>query len=326
MTTQDQWVRKIGLYVAKRGADITLPDVALDLSAFRIHFTTTNADVESPNSCSIRVYNLSRQTIKEIQGEFSKVVLNAGYEGGNYGVIFQGTIKQFKIGRENNIDSYLDIYAADGDIAYNQGIVNASLAAGATPLVSAQTAAAAMPGADIDTKSLTITRQNIPNLRGSVLLGMARARIRDITSYLDAGWSIQNGTIIMTDNTGYREGTVVKINSATGLIGVPEQTDQGIRVTCLLNSKIRIGGRVELNNAEIAQLMQQNDNAAPIAYNQWAGFQYLAAIGGKPDGDGAYRAFVVEHEGDSRGHQWYTTLTCLAINETVAANVSVQGE
>ena len=220
----------------------------------------------------------------------------------------------------------MDIYASDGDIAYNQGIVNASLAAGATPLKSMETTAAAMPGADIDTASLTITRQNIPNLRGSVLLGMARARMRDVASYLDAGWSIQNGVVVATDNTGYREGTVVKINSGTGLIGVPEQTDQGIRVTCLLNSKIRIGGRVELNNAEIAQLMQQNPNAAPIAYNQWAGFQYIAAISGKQDGDGAYRAFVVEHEGDSRGHQWYTTLTCLAINETVAANVSVNGE
>ena len=158
MTTQDQWIRKIGLFVVKPGVSQSDPDVAMDLSAFRIRFNTINADVESPNSCTIRVYNLAHDTVKSIRGEFSSVVLNAGYEGGSYGTIFKGTIKQFKIGRENNIDSYLDIFASDGDIAYNQGIVNASLAAGATPLKTAQTAAAAMPGVDIDTNSLKIGR------------------------------------------------------------------------------------------------------------------------------------------------------------------------
>ena len=323
MSTHDQWIRKVGLFVVRKGQTDADPDIAMDLSEFRIKFTTQNADVESPNSCSIRVYNLSRDTLRTIRGEYSSVVLNAGYEGGNYGVIFKGSIKQFKIGRENATDSYLDIYASDGDIGYNQGIVAQSLAAGTTPLQTLQAAGAAMPGTALDTKSLTITKQNIPNLRGSVLLGMARARMRDVTSYLDAGWSIQNGEVVVTDNTGYRTGTTVQINSASGLIGIPEQTDQGIRVTCLLNSKIRIGGRVELNNREIAQTMQQNPDSAPIAYNQWAGFQYLAAVSGDPEGNGAYRAFVVEHEGDTRGHQWYTTLICLAINESAAANVSV---
>lgn len=309
-----QWGRKISLIL--QGGD-----KGLELGAFRIRFTTQNTDTESPNSCSMRIYNLSDATVKQItgNGEFTGVVLNAGYDGGNYGVIFQGSIRQFRIGRENATDSYLDILAADGDIGYNQGVVSTSLAKGASALDAIKVTTAAMPGLGLDTGSLKIDKQHIPTIRGRVLFGMARARMRNLTSNLDASWSIQEGKIVVTDLTGYREGEAVKINVGTGLIGLPEQTGEGIKIQCLLNSRLRIGGLVQLNNSEIVQMMQRDSNAAPIAYNQWAAFQNIAAL----SPDGVYRAFVVEHEGDSRGHNWYTNIIGLAVDMTVAADKSV---
>lgn len=315
----DQWGRKVGLFLMKNLS--TTADTLLDLSQFHIRFNVQNADVESPNNATIRVYNLSKETLFKISrsGEYSGVVLNAGYEGGNYGVIFRGSIKQFKIGRENATDSYLDIYAADGDIAYNQGIANTSLVAGATNIDIVKAAVGAMPGAGVDFGSLSITKQNVPSIRGVVLMGMARARLRDVVTHLDAGWSIDNGKVIITDNMGYRDGVAIEINVGTGLIGTPEQTDGGIKIKCLLNSKIRIGGRVKLNNSEITQLLQQNPDAAPVAYNQWAGFQFVASL----SPDGMYRAFAVEHEGDNRGSAWYSNLTCLSVNESAPKDQSV---
>ena len=312
-TISPQWIRKIGLFLAQGSK-------GLDLSAFRIRFNVQNADVESPNNAVIRVYNLSKDTMRrENLQEYSEVILNAGYEGGNYGIIFKGQIKQYKVGRENATDMYLDIFASDGDIGYNQGIVNASLAAGATPAEAIRKAVAAMPNLQVSLDSLTIDKQNMPNIRGVVLMGMARARLRGLVKTLDAGWSIQDGVVVVTDNSGYQEGEAVAINVNTGMIGMPEQTDGGIRVVCLLNSRIRIGGRIKLNNSEIIQLFQQNPDSAPIAYNQWSGFLRIAAL----SPDGMYRAFSVEHEGDTRGNMWQTTLTCLAVNETVSPNESV---
>jgi hypothetical protein len=90
----------------------------------------------------------------------------------------------------------------------------------------------------------------------------------------------------------------------------------------LLNSRIRIGGLVQLNNSEITQLMQQNPDAAPIRFNQWASFQPLAAL--SPDGH--YRAYVVEHEGDSRGQAWYTNIICLAVDPTAPPDQSVSSQ
>ena len=319
-TPYSQWIRKIGLFVVKDRDTSAPADIAVDLSEFHIKFEIQNTDLETPNSAVIRIYNMSKDTLKRIRGEFSTVILNAGYENGNYGVIFRGTIKQYRIGRENGTDTYLDIFAADDDVFYTQGLVNTSLSKGSTPVEAMK---AAVGEAGVDFGALSITKQNVPSIRGVVLAGMARARLRNMVTYLDAGWTIEDGKIVVTDNSGYRDGEAIVLNSATGLIGLPQQTDGGITVRCLLNSRIRIGGQVVLNNSEIIKLMQADPNAAPIAYNQWSGFQFVAGLNGDPEGEGSYRAFSVEHEGDTRGTPWYTKLICLSINETVPKNESV---
>ncbi len=307
----NQWIRKITLVVFNQ-VD------GLDLSEFHIKFRVENADVESPNTCTIRVYNLSAATIKKIKGEFSQVTLNAGYVNGNFGIVFQGTIKQYHIGRENATDTFLDILAADGDIPYNQGLVNGTLAKGSTPAQAIQSLVQAM-GATADLSSLTTTAQNVPLIRGKVMFGMARARLRHVVSNLDASWSIQNGKVIVTPLTGYRNSEIVKVNVATGLIGTPEQTDEGIKFTTLLNSGLRIGCRAQLNNSEIVQLIQADPNGPAVPYNQWAGIQYNAAL----SPDGVYRMFVVEHEGDTRGAPWYSHVTCLSVNPSAPAGKQV---
>jgi hypothetical protein len=305
-TTNDQWIRKIELFI-ESGPDQEL----LDLSEMHIKFTIQNANVESPNTAVIRVYNLSKATVAQLRsGEFSKVTLNAGYQNGNFGAIFKGTTKQIRIGRENSTDTYLDILASDGDLFYNQCIVNMSTEKGQT---QAQELAKMAKDTDskVDTSALLVDKQHVPNIRGSVRFGMARAMVRNIASTLDASWSLQNGIVMLMDKKGYLPGETVEINIGTGLIGMPEQTDEGIKLNCLLNSRIRIGGLVKLNNDEIIQLMQADPNAVyQQPYSSWAGVQPLAPLNLV---DGVYEAFVVEHEGDTRGHAWYSRITCLAM-------------
>lgn len=300
MSDQTQWIRKVGLQVFNTNK-------ALDLSLFRIRFETANADTESPNTAVIRVYNLAPTTIKNIREQFGQVQLSAGYEQGNFGLVFQGSIKQFKVGRENATDTFLDIYAADGDIGYNNQVINTSLAKGQTPLQVVGQLGSLLGSQGSDFGSLTTTARNTPSIRGQVLFGMARARMRNLASHLDASWSVQNGQVVMIDNTGYRDGEVVNINIATGLVGMPEQTDGGITCTTLLNSRFRIGCQVRLNNADVNQLIQNSATSTP--YNRWAGVQQIAPI----DADGLYRAFVVSHSGDSRGNDWYSHLTLLSV-------------
>jgi hypothetical protein len=138
---------------------------------------------------------------------------------------------------------------------------------------------------------------------------MSRAAMRRIANEQGATWSIQDGKLQMIPLTDYLPSQAVQLNSLTGLIGFPEQTDEGIRIRTLINPRIRVGTLVQINNKEINQTIQQNPNAVPLRYDQWAGIQQLARV----TEDGYYRVFVAEHHGDSRGQPWYSDLICLAV-------------
>lgn len=301
----DQWIRKCELFVLSN-------DETLVLSEFRVTFSVQNADVDSPNNAAIRIYNLSKATINKLTEKSSKfrtVSLNAGYQNGSYGQIFLGQIKQFRFGKEDATTVYLDILAADGDTAYNQSFVNECLAAGNEKIQTINAIAKKMD-LPVDFGNLKIDLLHTPNIRGKVLFGMGRALMRNTASYLDCGWSIQNGRIQIIPNNGYLDEQIVEINSNTGLVGMPEQTDEGIRLKCLLNSKLRIGSLIRIDNALINQLDFTGD--APVIYNSYKGLQPLSPL----SEDSIYRVFVCEHEGDTRGNQWYTNLIGLAFDQT----------
>jgi hypothetical protein len=292
-------------------------ELGLDLSELRFKFTSTNSDTQHPNTLYVRVYNLSKQTVEQIGTEFNTVTLQAGYENGNFGIIFQGTIKQTQTGREQNIDSYVDIWAADGDDWYNFSVINQSIVAGQTPaqVINAITGAASVNGTPpvkfasdasglINDNGLG-TAQALS--RGKVLFGMSRDYARDWADKYGFRWSIQNGQFVLVPITGYRPGEAVVLSSTTGLIGVPEATQDGVKVRALLNPLIRIGCLVQIAQSDINHItkLQQGLQIAPSAaiVTTAAGF---------------YRVMQAEFTGDTRGNPWYVDLICLAVDVTAS--------
>lgn len=288
----------------------------LDISNLRFRFEVRASDVETPNTLVVRVYNLSEETVNSIIKEFDTVTLTAGYENGNKGNIFQGDIKQFYFGRERNVDRFLEIRAGDGDRAYNNAIINQTFPAGTTDAQELSAIAAAMNIPVAETaEGFLATGGILP--RGKTRWGMARAQMAELAKKNDCRWSIQNGVITLVPNTGYLPGQAVDINSSTGMIGTPEQTDNGIIVRCLLNPAIKIGQAVHINNRDI--------NQATIKSQMWPSYlsQYYPAT---VTNDGLYRVLVAEHFGDTRGSgggDWATELVCLDIDPSSTGRSSV---
>lgn len=310
MTDNNQFLRKCTLIVSGGSK-------GLDLSAFHIQFSIGQNDTETPNNAFIRVFNLSNDTSKQIQKEFTEVTLQAGYEQGAFGIIFQGTIKQIRRGRLNATDTYLDILASEGDLGLNFGVVNKTLAKGATMDDQVKSYAAAM-----DT-SVGYTNYGVGNpklIRGKVQYGMARDGMRNVARTTQTSWSIQNGKVQVIPFTGYAPGEAVKLNSASGMIGLPEQTQEGISVKVLLNPKIQIGTQVQINNASIQRAQFTLHFGTTADQEKSINEALLPSL----SDDGFYRVLVAEHEGDTRGQEWYTNLVCLTVNKTVAADKSVK--
>jgi hypothetical protein len=343
----DQWLRKCSLIVSN-------DQKGLDLSQFRIKFQIRQADpiAAKPKTAWIRVYNLAPTTIGNtnsvtgIVAEYTTVTLQAGYQTGAFGIIFQGTIKQFRAGHETAVDSFFDIMAADGDIAYNFAVTNKALAAGATldDAIKAHQDALSKLGAtpgynDLKTSGAAgggvSTSGGLPGginptfLRGPVLHGMARAGMTNSANQAGATWVIENGKVQIVKTNGFAPGEAVVLNSGTGLIGWPEQTESGIYARCLLNPNIKIQGQVQIDNQSLnAQqgVSPINQNLTPpgrspfVNFPSVTDFRAFATVAA----DGLYRVLVVEHEGDTRGNPWYTNLILLQSDQSKGAQPTDQ--
>ena len=287
----------------------------LDLSNLRFRFEVRASDVETPNTLVVRVYNLADETKNSIIKEFDTVTLSAGFQNGNKGNIFQGDIKQFYTGRERNVDKFLEIRAGDGDQAYNFSVINQTFPAGTSDDQTLSALAQSM-GLQVaqDATGFLTTGGILP--RGKTLFGMARLHMTDLAEKNNCRWSIQNGVVTLVPNTGYLSGQAVEINSATGMIGTPEQTDNGIVIRCLLNPLISIGQAVRINNSDINQT-----NIKSQFFPSYTSQYYPATVAD----DGLYRVLVVEHFGDTRGtgNDWYSELTCLDISPSSKPTNSV---
>lgn len=283
----------------------------LDLSELHIKFNVKRSDSMTPNSAEIRVYNLAAETALQIRKEFTKVLLQGGYEA-NFGVIFQGNIKQVLIGRESATDTYIDIIAGDGDNAYNFAVVNTTVAKGSTLADQINQAMIPMQARDVGPGQVSVDQtQVLP--RGKVMYGNSREYLRNAALSTQSNWSIQDGKINFIKLKTYLPGEAVVLTSKTGMIGAPQQTNEGINIKCLMNPFLRISGRVKVDNASIEL------------------FKINLTVPGSPantppplNADGVYYILVVEHVGDNRGQDWYSNLICLSIDITTNPLNSVQ--
>ncbi|MGV7245049.1 phage protein [Caballeronia sp. M23-90] len=323
----NQFGRKASLIVSSS-------TTGLELSDLRFTFKTENSEAQTPNIMRARVYNLKKETVQKIGTEFTTITLQAGYTGGNYGVIFTGTIKQTATGRERNVDSYMDIWAADSDEWYNFAVISLSLKAGQTPeqVITAIQSAPSVNGVPVvnfanDATGLIAgaaagTQQALS--RGKTMFGMSRDYARDWANKYGYSWSLQNGQFVVVPVTGYRPGEAVVLSSTTGLIGIPEATNAGVRVRALLNPLIRIGCLVQIAQSDINHITMQQQG---LSYNP-----NTPAVAGLATAQGTYRVMTAEFEGDTRGQAWYVDMICVAVdisapdqNNSVSATGLTQG-
>jgi hypothetical protein len=310
MTGELQYIRKCDLIVSNETGD------ALNLAGLTINFAIKKTDGQTPNTAAIRVYNLNEDTQSRIKKEFTRVTLQAGYES-NYGVIFDGNVKQFTDGRENVVDHFLDIQAADGDESYNFAVVNATLAAGAKQRDQIEAAAKTMRqlgGTELGYVGDETDGEALP--RGKVMYGMARDYIRNSAQSSASSWSIQNGKIQVVPLTGILPGQAVVLNSQSGLIGAPEQTNDGIKFRCLINPQLVIGGMAQINERDIRQARLDDNPSQDGQKNEPAQLQH----------DGFYRLITATISGNTRGNDWYIDGVCLSIDQTAPDGQKVQGQ
>ena len=287
------WQRRVQLLIGQDDGQW------LDVSELRIRFHVEQALVGKPGHAVITVNNMANDTAQRIQREGAPVILQAGHEG-NAGLIFRGTAIQIRRGRESQTDTFLEITAIDGDIAYMYATVNVSMAAGWTHTDQLKEMQKGMQAKGVDPGYTGELYQN-KAVRGKALFGAVRDHMHDFSVSTGTEWAINMGKMDVVPVGGILPDEAFLLTPDTGLIGMPTQSVDGIHVRALLSPCFRAGAQVKLQNSSIV-MAQINPAYADVTYN--------API----DLDGAYKIYSVSHTGDTRGNDYYTDMICTGLN------------
>jgi hypothetical protein len=287
---------------------------------FKLQFSVRHMIVATPSTLILRIFNLADSTAQRIRTFATRpptptgtVTVQAGYAA-NFGTIFMGQIKQVRVGRISNLDTYCDILAGDMDDLHNWGAINQTLAAGWTQqdVLTANTQVMADKGVKANQAPTGLDQQK--STRGKVMFGMVRDTMSDWSKSTKVDWSVQNGNLTLCPTSSVLPGQAVVLNSATGLIGFPEQTQDGIMAKCLLNPNIAVGGIVQINNADVQELAQQL-GAGNIPQPFLPGTSEAATVPAI-SADGFYKVLWVNHLGDTRGNDYFTEMALLSTGPT----------
>ncbi|WP_156453754.1 hypothetical protein [Methylobacterium sp. CCH5-D2] len=286
----------------------------LDLSEFRVRFRITDPVVQTPRAAAIRITNLSDSTARSIPKRGGRIALIAGYAG-LYSQIFSGEVRARNIGRESPTDTYVDIFAQDGLKPYQYASVSKSLPANSTGKDILDIVLEAM-------KPYGITAGNIPKIlaqtkdpRAQVHFGMARDTMRRLAQSLGCTWLIRDGRLNVLPAGEALPGGPVVLNSNSGLIGRPLQTEQGIVGRSLLNARIQAGHKVVIDERSI--------DLSPFDLSVKGEVNKSEPNLGTISTDGTYKVSSVNHIGDTRGEAWYSEFVCNALGASTTAQTKL---
>ncbi len=304
------WLRSCSLSLT--GAQKSRTNMGGGPADLRITFAIAASTIQSPNQGRFSIYNPNRDTVAQFMNkEFKNLQFSAGYQD-NIGLIYKGDIKQSVYNKESATDTVLTVYCGDGQFGYQASRANKTLAAGYSPMDKAKVALDAMApfGITLGTVNVDLSQPKYP--RGRPFIGMARDLLRQVTLSAGAVWSIQNGQVQIIDHKKPVPGSALVLNSRTGMISIPTQTEDGIIVQSLLNPILKVHTHVQIAQDAINQAERDNGlTAQGLDVNEK---NINLSYTGKIAEDGLYRVLFLQRDGDTRGIEWTDTATCIAIH------------
>jgi hypothetical protein len=244
-----------------------------------IRFLVEKSGASTPNKLKLSIFNLSKDSQQFIEKKGMAVIVEAGY-GGEFGQIFTGSLELASHEKGGNHgqkkgerlkdgpDWLTEIDGLDGAKAWRT-VMHESFAPGKTEAEVLRAIAKKM-GLTLGTlKGLS----DEPFRQGRQLSGAARFQLDALCRSRKLRWSMQDGVLQVLRLGASTGSEAVLLTPETGLVGSPERTETGLRLTSLLRPSINPGQLVKVKSQDI---------------------------------DGLYVVECLKHEGDSAGQPWYT--------------------
>ena len=289
------WIRKCHLTIGS--------DDNIDVSGMRIKFIVFRHTLQTPNASWFRIYNLSKDTNNKIIQAVSKqatVKLEAGYES-DFGPIFQGKTVYGVTGRESPTDTYVDVYCYDGGDATSRATVNHTFPANTSQKDKVDYLMQQLQPFGVDQGTIKGLSET-PDPQPETMYGSVFQYLRQIAQSNGQKLYIDNGSVNMMPTNAQGSAGTIQLGVATGLIGMPQVTPQGIIVTALISPKYNLNVTLTIDPSQINQL------AIPPTLQGILQAQSNPNLLGISDGE--YVIESIEWRGDTRGEEWYAIMYC----------------
>lgn len=261
---------------------------AIDVSNLRCVFQCEKDTNDTPNYSIITIYNMSQKSISSIR-KGDKVILEAGYENGNYGMIFTGQIIQPMVNRESNTDIALTLVVQDGDVYLNSSFTALTLSKASSQADVVRACTSGEPTVSNGLISGQLSKSKLA--RGKVMFGKSASYVRKAARHSKTQFYVEDGKVNIVAATDYSSKQAVELNPMTGLIGMPQQTDDGVSGQCLINPSIKLNTLIYINSKLVVAKQVEEGETKYTAVNA----------------DGVYRITKLTYEGDTHGDTWYCT-------------------
>jgi hypothetical protein len=275
----------------------------------RVRFKIKQSTLHQANTAVIYLTNQLPAHAKKIcdpSSEDSDITISAGYKD-NIGLIFKGRLRRAIYGRENPTDTMTTILASDGGSAQAYATVAKTLPPGSTPQNIVDTAIESLKKFGVDHgftgQGVDLSKPTYP--RSITLFGMAWKLMNDVAKSKGATASIQNMLTHMVKPDDAISGGAFELNTLTGLIGMPTLETGGLYARTLINPQMKFHSLVHIDESLVQGMLPQLISDGSIDPSYLKGARNMAAIAG----DGIYRIFRIDVDGDTRGTPWYQDLT-----------------
>lgn len=256
------------------------------ISELHIQFSVEKADVSSPNTAKISLWNLSPAHKAALEEKDCIVTLNAGYEG-SVPMVLTGTVTNV-VTEDDGADQKTTIDVLDGRKELRDSYVTFEYLQTTDSKLILQDAAGQM--------GLPITFSqgaSFKPLESYSYVGLAKNVMDKVCASNGLTWTIQNGVIQVTKANEPISTIAHLISSKTGLIGSPKKLTQSEK-----NS-----GNAEENSAK-----NKAQAGWEIRYllNAAIGVNDLVQLESKT-ANGIFRVESVKLEGDNMAGDWMCT-------------------
>lgn len=270
----------------------------LDVSELRCQFEIVKSGYFEANQSTLTIYNLNPDDENKLIKSGQRIIIEAGYSGGQYGKIFEGNVIQPLRSKENGVDYKLTLVSMDSDRYYQYGLVGVSLVAEQTSRDAID--ACLNRAGDVTKENYGIVENNIGTgsiiyPRGKVMFGSPIPYLNQLAFSENGTFYIENGEANIVTAKDLSGSEIFSLGPENGLIGTPVQTQNGITCKCLLNPRMKVNTLFHIDNTKI-----ENFRYTPG--------QAVRAL----DSEGIYRIIKMTHRGDTRSQDWYTEIEAIS--------------